>query len=170
MLRPTFFPRHPAISARRASITRGFTLVELMIVLAIAGILAMVALPAYQDMVRKGRRADAVEKLTAIQQAQERYRANNASYADSLATLFPPAAGAPASSASLSSALYDLSIISASRTGYVASATAKSDGRQSGDLSCKQLRVAMNAGNVIYSSINHGDTENKAANNPCWVR
>ena len=39
--------------------SRGFTLIELMIVVAVVGILAMVAYPSYQDHVRKSRRASA---------------------------------------------------------------------------------------------------------------
>ncbi|MEO7152883.1 MAG: prepilin-type N-terminal cleavage/methylation domain-containing protein, partial [Burkholderiaceae bacterium] len=37
--------------------SRGFTLIELMIVVAIVSILAAIAVPSYQDYVRKGRRA-----------------------------------------------------------------------------------------------------------------
>lgn len=59
---------------------RGFTLMELMIVVAVVGILAAVAYPSYMNQVRKSRRSDAVQALAQVQQAQERWRANNTAY------------------------------------------------------------------------------------------
>lgn len=70
--------------------THGFTLIELMVVVAMIAILAALAVPAYQDFVRKARRADAKRDLTALQLAQERWRANNVAYT---ATLGPDPAG-----------------------------------------------------------------------------
>ncbi len=51
---------------------KGFTLIELMIVVVIVGILAAIAFPSYQDSVRKSRRADAKSTLLATAQILER--------------------------------------------------------------------------------------------------
>jgi len=66
---------------------RGFTLIELMIVVAIVGILAAVAYPSYQDHVRKGNRAAAQAFMMEVAQRQQNYLLNNRSYATSLAAL-----------------------------------------------------------------------------------
>ena len=66
---------------------RGFTLIELMIAVAIVGILASVAYPSYREHVRKGNRAAAQAFMMEVAQRQQSYLINNRSYANSLATL-----------------------------------------------------------------------------------
>lgn len=59
---------------------RGFTLIELMVVVIIIGIISAIAYPSYTQYIRKARRAEAKSMLQEIQLVQERYRANNNTY------------------------------------------------------------------------------------------
>lgn len=59
---------------------RGFTLIEVMITVAIVAILAAVAYPSYRDSVLKGKRAEARTALTELIQQQERYITQRNSY------------------------------------------------------------------------------------------
>ena len=73
-------PRTVRPGVRAASLA-GFTLIEVMIVVALIAVLAAVALPAYQDSVRKARRTDARGALTTVAQLMERRNTERNSYA-----------------------------------------------------------------------------------------
>jgi type IV pilus assembly protein PilE len=88
-------PERRALWLRRSSASRaspssrglGFTLIELMIVVAVIAFLAAVALPSYQSSVRKARRADARSGLVTTAQLMERYSTEHGGAGYSTATL-----------------------------------------------------------------------------------
>ena len=143
------------LAQRRPAQARGFTLIELMIVVVIVAVIAAVALPNYFGSVRKSRRADAITALNQIAQAQERWRANNVSYTTVLTS-------AGLNVPNPSSGYYTLAASAASGTGYTATATAA--GVQLKDTQCTSLTLAMAAGTITY-------TATPVANsNMCWSR
>lgn len=74
----------------RSSTLHGFTLVELLIVIAIMGVLMSIALPAYQNSVLRSGRAEAKSELLQVASDQERYFSNFNTYVDDATPLNTP--------------------------------------------------------------------------------
>ena len=109
---------------------RGFTLIELMVVLVVAAILSAVAFPSYQSQVAKGRRADGKQALVELAQRLERFYTERGTYAG--ATL----GGGGLYPAVASGGYYSLAITSQSVDGFTLTATPR--GTQAGD-ACRAL-------------------------------
>ncbi len=99
---------------------QGFTLIELMVTIAIVGILAAVAYPSYINYVKKGNRADAVDSLLALAGRMETYYMNKDTYAG--ATINATGTGTVGSNKSKAGS-FTLSITSATAFAYSLTAT-----------------------------------------------
>lgn len=95
--------------------TRGFTLVELAIVLAVIAVLAAIAVNAYRDHVLRSNRTEAMSALTQLAQRQEEYFGNQGTYTGSLSALNV--------SATTDNGLYQLQIQASATTSYTLRAT-----------------------------------------------
>ena len=156
-----------------ASPQRGFTLLEVMIVMVVIAILAAIAYPSYQSQVRKSRRSDAVVLMSLVQQAQERWRANNATYTSTIGPgglAFPNViANAAASSGGYYSVATAAGAAAAAATSFTVTATAQS--AQTSDTGCQALRIDTTAGNITYlAGTTVGTLVDDAAARRCWNR
>jgi len=106
----------------------GFTLVELMMVVAVVSILVAIAYPAYTQQMLKGRRTAAQSDLMELAQFMQRYYSENKRYRDSLGAA--PALPFTQSPKDSSSKVYDLTVATASDTSYTLTATPIAGGPQ----------------------------------------
>lgn len=133
----------------RAGNARGFTLIEMVIAVAIVAILAAIAVPSYQESVRKSRRPDGMAALLKLQLAQEKFRANCRFYAENLTTT-GNTCGTKSADSSLKfsdtseEGFYSIAITAASGNGYTI--TADPVGSQAADSDCDPLQYVYPAG------------------------
>lgn len=145
---------------------QGFTLIELMIVVAIIGILSAIAYPNYTRYVQESKRTDATVAIMSAAQSQEKYYSQNLKYAFSRADL--------GISASSENDLYTITIsgtesdgttactaTSTSCTSYTITATAKSGTSQYHDTDCRKM---------TYTNIGVKGAEDASgtASTVCW--
>jgi len=158
-MNPSFrFSRpRPAARVRRSA---GFTLIESLVTVAIAGVLSGIAYPSLEGQVLRARRTDALVALMQAQLAQERFRANNASYGSLAEVGVRPTSP---------SGHYQVAVVSSDATGFQLLASAVAG--QARDTRCRHLRLALADATLTYASGSDATTGNGAdANRACWGR
>lgn len=139
-------PRRPA---------GGFTLIELVIVIAIIAVLVGLAIPSYQSFVMKSRRTEAKELLYTVAQRQQQYFTINNAYTDNTATLSVPTTS--------TNGYYALSITISSVGGvdnrYTLTATPVSGTSQASDTAC---------GTYTLNSLGVKTVSGSQTTPPCW--
>jgi len=137
----------------RTAKTAGFTLVELMIVIAIIGIISAIAIPSYDSYMKKSRRADAKVALSKMADRQERYYLQNNTYS---------AAVNDVGGAATEEGFYTLSINSADVNGFQLTATAIPGGQQANDTDCLLMYLSSTGARESGAAPGGGDLKN------CW--
>lgn len=134
---PSYLPR--TIALMNTGNCRGFSLVELLVIVIVAGILLGIAVPSYQSYILRSERTDATAALIAIAGSQERFYLQNGSYASTtqLAQLGFP-------SSHTERGYYRLSIkphMGGLSVGYTAKASTVMTEKQAADSDCAAFSI-----------------------------
>jgi len=132
--------------------TLGFTLVEILVAIAIVGILTAIAYPSYLSYVLQSRRSDALATLSQDQMSLERCYAQNFSYSAACSAM-------PSFPQTSPQGFYTINLTNLSATTYTLTATPL--GTQTKDTTCASMSV--NQANVKTAS-----DSSSAASSKCW--
>jgi type IV pilus assembly protein PilE len=136
----------------------GWTLAELLITLALMGVLAALALPTYQQQQRQARRTDGQAALLQLQVDQVQWRSNHERYAQTLTDLGWASDKSPQGH-------YQITITEARAEAYTAQATAV--GSQAADRACSPLRLSwQGSATAVWGAGEHTNSDPDR----CWRR
>lgn len=127
---------------------RGFTLIEMMIVVAIIAIIASVAYPSYTNYSMRARRADGKEILMRMAAAQERYFTNMNRYAT----------------------MAELGLGTSSEKGYYTVSVTRANGNQTYTLTATPggVQAADKCKNLTLTNTGAKDKSGDESNGKCW--
>lgn len=132
----------------------GFTLIEVLITVAILGIIAAVAIPSYSGYVTKTRRTEAKSLLTEVAGEQQRYFSENNTYTDKLTVL-----GYPADSVDSEEGNYSVSVTAQTVTSFTLTATRVAGKAQITDNECGDFEI---------NSVGSKDISGTSTVADCW--
>jgi type IV pilus assembly protein PilE len=159
----SIFARRPGI---RRHESQGVTAIELVIVLAIVGTLAVLAVPAYLDHLLRANRGDARAALLSLATAEEKYYLQCNEYTSRLdaaaATSCSP--GTLRFPASSERGYYTIVVTAADANGWTATATAAAALPQYRDTRCRTFQLASTGEKTARNS------GNSANDSECWSR
>ncbi len=138
--------------------TCGFSLIELMIVVAIIGILAAIVYPSYSSYVQRASREEAWTNLLKIVDRQERYFLQNNNYANTTQLAYVATEGTP----NYSYSIEDLVTDAGSSGAFTAVATVITGSPQAGDADCQYISIDSNG---VQMGGTGADT---AVRDNCW--
>lgn len=136
----------------------GFTLIELMVTVAVVAILASIAYPSYDEYVRRARRSDAQGQVLMAAQFMERFYTTNATY---VGAVLPTGVTTSPENASATTKQYDVRLTNVTANSYTVTAV-RTPGRPMGTDKCGDFGVVQTGAKTLAN--------NTAALDDCWRR